>query len=113
MSKTNNLLSTGLNKQGKNKTVTEIIDEIGNLQNTEPKNNNQVQGELNLNKNTILLPGVTEDNYREVYAGIDFGDKDTVLPYKGQGVVLGTKESLQEATNYYSVIMLKLLTTKK
>ena len=101
ISKANNLLSTGLNEQGKNKTVTEIINEIGNLQNTEPKNNNQVQGELNLNKNTILLPGVTEDNYREVYAGIDFGDRDTVLPYRGQGIVLGTKESLQEATNYH------------
>ena len=101
ISKANNLLSTGLNEQGKNKTVTEIINEVGNLQNTEPKNNNQVQGELNLNKNTILLPGVTEGNYREVYSGIDFGDKDTVLPYKGQGVVLGTKESLQEATNYH------------
>ena len=37
-----------------------------------------------------------------IYSDIDFGDKDTVLPYKGQGVVLGTKESLQEATNYYS-----------
>ena len=101
MSKTNNLLSEGLNIQGSDKTVTEIINEVGNLQNTEPKNNNQVQGELNLNKNTILLPGVTEGNYREVYSGIDFGDKDTVLPYKGQGIVLGTKESLQEATNYH------------
>lgn len=103
ISKANNLLSTGMNERGKkNKTATEILDEIGNLQNTDPKNNNQVQGELNLNKNTILLPGVTKDNYQEVYAGIDFGDRDTVLPYKGQGVVLGTKESLQEATNYHS-----------
>ena len=100
ISKANNLVSKGINL--KNQSNQDILDAVGTIQNREPKNNNQVQGELKLNKNTILLPGVTKDNYQEVYAGIDFGDKDTVLPYKGQGVVLGTKESLQEATNYHS-----------
>ena len=100
ISKANNLVSKGINLR--NESNQDILDAVGTIQNTEPKNNNQVQGELKLNKNTILLPGVTKDNYQEVYAGIDFGDKDTVLPYKGQGVVLGTKESLQEATNYLS-----------
>tara|TARA_A100001388_G_scaffold248943_1_gene209317 strand:+ start:6084 stop:12788 length:6705 start_codon:yes stop_codon:yes gene_type:complete len=100
ISKTNNLISKGINLS--NQSNQDILDATGTIQNTDPKDNNQVQGELNLNKNTILLPGVTPENYKEVYSDIDFGDKDTVLPYKGQGVVLGTKESLQEAANYYS-----------
>ena len=105
ISKTNNLISKGINLS--NQSNQDILDAVGNTS-KESKTEATVQAEIKLGKPVLFLP-LTDKNASDVnysaselgYKNVDFGNREIQLPYK-DGVVVGTKEKLQEAYNYYS-----------
>lgn len=110
ISKTNNLISKGINLS--NQSNQDILDAVGNTS-KESKTEAALQAEIKLGKPVLFLPltdkNASDRNYSASelgYKNVDFGNREIQLPYK-DGVVVGTKEKLQEAYNYYSRNMAK------
>ena len=110
ISKTNNLISKGINLS--NQSNQDILDAVGNTS-KENKTEAALQAEIKLGKPVLFLPltdkNASDRNYSASelgYKNVDFGNREIQLPYK-DGVVVGTKEKLQEAYNYYSRNMAK------